>query len=299
MGAGVAIGRWDEGGLLRTPCEVTVGITTRDREVELKRTLEHLGSWSADVREVLVVDDGSATPIGGLQEFSSRFEIELRRLEAPRGYIVRRNELIRRCRTPLYLSLDDDSHPEGGSIEEAARELLGTPELLALSLRYTEGPDRLEHWPGTKSGYTQCFVGCAHLIRVDRFLELGGYLEELVHQHEEREFCLRAWKRGWRVRRSNALAIHHRKSPIGRDIERAAYWNARNDILVAFLHFPIAAMLKKVAWYLLRAPSVPAPERAGILRGLGAGALAAGRLIRLRRPLAWPDFNKYRALPYA
>lgn len=280
---------------------VTIGIATRDRGEELQETLVRLEQWAGQIETVLVVDDGSQPPIEPVRSPHSDLDVRLARAVEPKGYIVRRNELIRRCATPLYLSLDDDSHPEAGSIEAAANELLGAPELFALSFRYTEGPDRVEHWPGAGlgDGLTQTFVGCAHLLRVDRFLELGGYLEALVHQHEERELCLRAWKRGWRVRRSEALLIHHRRSPIGRDVRKAAYWNARNDLLIAFLHFPLAASLKKVAWYLRRAVSVPAAERSGILRGVAAGLESVPRFAGLRSPLRWGDFNEYRKLPFA
>jgi GT2 family glycosyltransferase len=278
-----------------------VGITTRDRGEELRETLERLAPWAEQVDRVLIVDDGSSPPIGLALPPGHSPVVELARCDGSRGYIVRRNELVRRCGTPLYLSLDDDSHPVAGSIATAANELLESPELFALSFRYTEGPGRVEHWPGAGggSGWTQAFVGCAHLLRVDRFLELGGYLEALVHQHEEREISLRAWKRGWRVRRSGALEIHHRRSPIGRDVRQGAYWNARNDLLVAFLHFPLAATLKKVAWYLRRATVVSAAERSGILRGIADGFRIMPRVIGSREPLPWREFNEYRRLPFA
>lgn len=51
--------------------------------------------------------------------------------------------------------------------------------------------------------------GACMVLRRDRFLELGGFTEELFLYHEDAELSLRCWQRGWTVRYvADAVALH-------------------------------------------------------------------------------------------
>lgn len=51
--------------------------------------------------------------------------------------------------------------------------------------------------------------GAAMVLRRDRFLDLGGFTEELFLYHEDAELSLRCWMRGWRVRFVAAAVARH------------------------------------------------------------------------------------------
>jgi GT2 family glycosyltransferase len=51
--------------------------------------------------------------------------------------------------------------------------------------------------------------GAAMVMRRDRFLELGGFTEELFLYHEDAELSLRCWMHGWRVRYVADAIVHH------------------------------------------------------------------------------------------
>src|SRR5262249_26091946 len=90
------------------------------------------------------------------------------------------------------------------------------------------------------------YVGTAHAVRRDLFLELGGYREHLVHQGEEMDFCLRMLAKGFVVRLGDGDMIVHHESP-KRDLRRMDYYGRRNDILFAwhnvpFLRLPLHAL---------------------------------------------------------
>ena len=58
------------------------------------------------------------------------------------------------------------------------------------------------------------YIGCAHLLKRELFLQLGAY-DESFHCGEEPEFCLRALHKGYRVYLYPGVVIRHNRSPGG------------------------------------------------------------------------------------
>ena len=81
------------------------------------------------------------------------------------------------------------------------------------------------------------FIGTAYAVRRDVFLRVGGYREQLVHQGEERDFCLRLMNHGWVVRMGRADPVLHYESP-NRDYRRMDFYGRRNDVLFAWHNVP-------------------------------------------------------------
>jgi len=96
-------------------------------------------------------------------------------------------------------------------------------------------PDNSEVW------VTYAYVGTAHAVRRDLFLALGGYRDDLVHQGEEMDYCVRLLDAGYFVRMGSASPIRHCESE-RRDLARMDRYGTRNAILFAWQNCPLAAL---------------------------------------------------------
>ena len=109
---------------------------------------------------------------------------------------------------------------------------------------------------------TTSFVGCAHAVRRDLFLELGGYRESFVHYGEEADFCRRLMRAGYVTRLGRGEPVLHHVSPKARVADRERYYGAR------------AAML--LAWHTLPLPVVPLHLMADAAKKLFASSCGGG-----------------------
>jgi len=123
---------------------LTIGITTRNRPVALRRCLESitrvLGGSAALPRlpgsrapgppdiEVLVFDDNSDAPVPEQLAGALPANARVIRDERGVGYIAGRNALVRSARHELVLLLDDDAVMlQAGAIEKAVTVVEGEP----------------------------------------------------------------------------------------------------------------------------------------------------------------------------
>lgn len=263
----------------------TIAITTKDRAAHLAETVNQLKRTAPAAVELLVIDDGSATPVTPETWGKLPFPVRLIRHPAPQGYIVSRNELARACRTPFLLSCDDDSHPIAGDVGAAASYLASHPELIALSFPYLQGPARKPMNPTreVQPYRVRQFIGCSHMLRVDYFLQLGGYWEWLVQQNEERDLCYRALLRGWSVAHFPGVTFFHDYTPAGRNWDRHHFYTIRNEMRVELLRIPWAAALVKLVRNGLLALAWTLKQRRachvrGYLAGLSVSSATPGRL---------------------
>jgi GT2 family glycosyltransferase len=100
-----------EEGPRRVGAEVDIVIATRDRPVQLLRSLESLASQTFDCFQVIVVDDGSRPPI---ESHLAKFNIgvgpvRVVRNEASVGAAASRNRGVAEGGAPIVLFLDDDA----------------------------------------------------------------------------------------------------------------------------------------------------------------------------------------------
>jgi glycosyltransferase involved in cell wall biosynthesis len=218
----------------------TIVISTRNRADELRTALASVVSQSVAC-EVIVLDDASTdgTAEMVLAEFP---HARLERSEECMGLIVQRNRGARLATGDVIFSLDDDA--AFATPDVVAQTLAGFDDerVGAVAIPYSDvnkdnvvrqrAPDDREVWT------TDRFIGTAHAVRRDVFLEVGGYREFFVHQGEEGDFCLRMLARGWVVRLGNSDLIHHFESP-KRDMSRMDFYGRRNDILFTTLNVPM------------------------------------------------------------
>ena len=132
-----------------------------------------------------------------------------------------------------YLSLDDDSFPVSGSLAAAVAFAESRDDLFCLSFPVYNPVTGEEQVRSLQDNpyRVRAFIGCGHLLHRQRFLQLSGYREELVHQAEEVEIAARAFQKGLYCYHFPGLQIHHTASNIGRNWQRMDFYGARNNIL--------------------------------------------------------------------
>ncbi len=288
---------------------LTVGITTRNRPESLARCLTSLAACERSIAEVVVVDDTSDVPIGAALDGvprSIREKLVFVNQPGRRGYIVARNAIVRRARTALVLMLDDDTVVQDEkAIADAINVLSNRARVGAVGFAQAEGDG--SPWPaGAQPSVADypclvpAFIGFAHLLRRDAFLEVGGYRETFYFYGEEKDFCLRLLDAGWDVAYLPHARVVHLPDPAGRSPSRYLRQVIRNDCLGALYNEPFPLPLATVPVRLFRYFKMRSHSRiadpggfAWILREL-AGLLPD--VARFRRPVRWQTLRRWRAL---
>lgn len=211
---------------------VSVGITTKNRWQDLPTTLAKIEEAGLGALPILIFDDGSDYPCP-FDVTAFPLKVELNRFTESKGYITRRNQLAQVMTTKYYLSLDDDSFPVSGSLQAAIEFAESFQNLLCLSFPvYNPFRGKYENQYVQKKPYqVRSFIGCAHLLHCQNFLQLGGYCEELVHQGEEMDIAARAFQKGLFCYHFPDFEIHHTASNVGRNWHRMGFYGARNKVL--------------------------------------------------------------------
>jgi GT2 family glycosyltransferase len=279
---------------------VEIGFPTHNRWEDVRNTLTRLAEFGLGGLRVLIVDDGSDEPCPfDVTAICPR--AELRRHAESRGMIVRRNEIARAMRAKYYFGLDDDSYPVSGSLEEAVEFAEGRPDLLSLSFPiYNPRLDRHEVASRGSEPYpARAFIGCGHLMHRERFLDLGGFCEELGYFLEEWELAGRGFVRGLRCYHFPGLQIHHLASTRWRDWHRMDYYGARNDVWWNDWYLPPSRKPIKHARNLVsRLLQTARTRRTASLRGYWAGQRSIPLHRHRRQPMSVDQFREWRCLPF-
>jgi GT2 family glycosyltransferase len=279
--------------------DATLVIATRNRKAELCKALRSALAQTVPLR-ILVLDDASDDGTADLvaREFPS---VALERAERAQGYIAQRNRGARLARTPLVFSLDDDAvfstpHTVAQTLAEFDHPRVGAVAIPWVNVN--RGPEVCQQAPAAWPIYaTDAYMGTAHALRRDLFLMLGGYRENLFHQGEEQDYCLRLLGAGFVTRLGRADPIHHFESPT-RNVSRMDLYGRRNDVLYAWQNVPwpylpvhlLGTSFNGLLWGL----KVGRPLR--MLRGLLNGYLACVVHACGRRPITRDVYRLSRLL---
>jgi glycosyltransferase involved in cell wall biosynthesis len=218
--------------------------------------------------EVLVMDDGSSDDTAEIvrSEFPA---VRLVRSQISAGYIVQRNRAALLAGGEVIFSIDDDAIFTSPLTVAQTLQEFNDPRVGAVAIPYLEPrkSSMLHQQAPSPEGVfvTDDFIGTAHAVRKNVFLQLGGYREFLVHQGEEMDFCIRMLAGGRVVRLGRGDVIHHLESP-RRDFRRMDFYGRRNDVLFAWQNVPM--------------PYFPAHLLATSVNGLWAG-LKVGRSLKM------------------
>jgi glycosyltransferase involved in cell wall biosynthesis len=267
----------------------TVVITTKDRREELREALPLVLAQTEAV-EVLVIDDGSSDGTAEMvrREFP---EVRVERSERSLGLIAQRTRAAALASTPVLVSIDDDARLVSPrtveqTLDDFDHDRIGAVAIPFVDVRTTTTvrqvpPDPQGRW------VTSSFIGTAHAMRRELFVELGGYRAELVQMGEEPELCLRLLDAGYVTRLGRADKLHHLESP-KRNTPRIVALGRRNDLLHAFWNVPMPyfpVRLAKVTLHSLWFAAAWRQPRA-VLRGLGSGYREGVRRWHGRRPVS-------------
>lgn len=286
----------------------SIVITTRNRRDDILQAIESCFSQDYQPLEVLVFDDASED---GTSE-SIRFKWPEARVffSSERvGLIVNRSRSFREAKGDIIFSIDDDAYfSNPGIVSQIISMFENDSSIGAVAIPYIEPLNRLSlsslkasmrDKTRIKAGdELSGYIGCAHAVRRDVALALGGYRDFFVHQGEERDFCLRLRQAGWRIVYGDSDYIVHMVSP-KRDHERVSFYGARNQILFDMLNIPLPAVLFRLVWdpiamvrYRFAWSSLPLK-----LRAITAGFTESIRRIHKRQPVSRATYRRYRSLP--
>ena len=225
---------------------VSIVIATRNRKAEVLRALESCFAQRYSEFEVLVFDDASTD--GTSDAIASQFpQVRLFCESTCRGYIVLRNRGFHESHGKYIFSIDDDAYyTNPDSIEPVVRLLEQIPRIGAVAMPYTEpGQHKKLLFKGDMTSDVRSYVGCAHAIRRQVVLDLGGYRDFFVHQGEERDLCVRMIDRGFRIAQIDIPPIVHSVSP-----QRSHLWieryAIRNTLLFDVINVPIQFVLPRL-----------------------------------------------------
>jgi glycosyltransferase involved in cell wall biosynthesis len=269
--------------------DATVVISTKNRREDLARLLPTVLAQTADC-EILVVDDGSTD--GTAEMVRSDFPgVRLERSERSLGYIVQRSRAAELARAPIVVSLDDDAVlPSPQTVEQTLDDFdharIGAVAIPFVDARPT-GDVPLQRAPDTEGRWlTASYIGTAHAVRRDVFLQVGGYRESLIHQVEEPDFCLRMLAAGFVTRIGRADPLLHLESP-RRNFSRLLTLTARNELLKGWHNVPMPYLPVRWAKVLATCAILAVRWRApgALLRGVWLGVRDSWRLRSARDPV--------------
>lgn len=275
----------------------SVVITSKNRKRELGDALRSALLQSA-APEVIMIDDGSTD---GTSEFvRDNFpQVEVVRSEVSRGYVFQRNRGAEIARGEIVFSIDDDAVFTTERVVEQTLREFDRGIVGAVAIPFIEPRKSVtEHQRAPSAGFvwvTHDFIGTAHALRRDVFLSLGGYRQELIHQGEESDYCIRMLDAGYIVRAGNADPIHHFESP-HRSYERMDFYGSRNSVMFAWQNVPMPYLpvhLAVTSWNCVSWTSQP--KR--FLRRTGAVMGAFGSMIQHDRiPVRAKTYRLFREL---
>ena len=221
------------------PPRATIVITTRNRKEELRRALASCFAQTVPVH-VMVMDDASED--GTAQMVQAEFpEAVVLRSEVCLGLIAQRSRAAREARTEHIFSMDDDAEFGSDDTVELTLAEFGHPRVGAVAIPQLDtSTGAIPHEAAPADGKVWCvaaYTGTAHALRRSVFLKLGAYSDELVHQGEEGDYCMRMLAAGWITRLGRAPKILHHESP-RRSFERMEFYGRRNDVRFGWRYAP-------------------------------------------------------------
>jgi glycosyltransferase involved in cell wall biosynthesis len=281
--------------------DATVVIVTKNRADELRRAVRSAVEQRGAAIEVLVVDDGSTDETSQMirDEFPG---VVLDRQERSVGLVVERNRAARQARGRVIFSIDDDA-------------VFSTPDVVAQTLRDFDDPrvgavaipfinknqsEAVNQAAPDASGtfVVASYIGTAHAVRRELFLQAGGYRDEIVHQGEESDFTLRLLERGYFVRLGRSDPIFHYESP-RRNLKRMYVYGWRNVLLFRYRYVPMPWMPLRFLVTFLSGVLFTCRHRAPVWFAVGVSG-AVGQIVRrpvsLREPVRPETYELYRRL---
>lgn len=291
----------------------TVCIATKDRPDSLFECLKSLEFIVDEDFEVIVVDDGSASPQRAIvcDKIDPKLleRIKFYRNETNVGYIQVRNFLAENSSSRIAIFLDDDAHLIDTSVLRAIDTIERDSSVSAVAFKQLSS-DR-QPYPGSMQPSVNehpcvvpTFCGYGHAIQISVFQGLGGYREILQCYGEEKEFCKRLLNQGGMVVFDPSICVVHSHSQSGRSELKRMRFNCRNSIIDAILNEPLLMLLFSVParvfaywkWRKVPCKYYNIDDSGGIRWILSDVLRNLKTILKMRRPLSFSTFRKWRKL---
>jgi len=270
-----------------TPGRVTVVIITRNRRLELLRTLEHMTALP-DRAPIVVVDNGSSDH--SADAVADRFnQVTLLRSDRNLGALGR-NLAVRNIDTPYVAFCDDDTQWRPGALARAADLLDAHPGLASVTGRILVAPTMVDDpitpelrdspVPGPAWLPGPALLGVlagASMFRVAAFREVGGFSPRLWLGGEEELLALDLAARGWWMCWAPDVVVEHEPST-SRDPRRRRQLGIRNTLWTAWLRRPLPSALRRTGTLLRSIPR----DRASVV-AVGEALAGLAWVLRERR----------------
>ena len=282
---------------------VSVMITTKNRLLELRRTVLALQRLNPPPSELLITMDGWTDDTAQ----AAKAELLQARLfvnETALGSVASRDRMMREARGDLVFALDDDSYPEQSDCiarivpffqQRAKLAVLHFPQ------RTDEYSETLTQTNFGSEHLTRSFANSGAVLRRATYLQLSGFEPRFYHTYEEPDYGLQCVAAGYDVCFSPVLTIRHHYSGHARDEIRIHHRHARNEFWSTLIRCPLPFTPGMVAWRVI------SQFRYACKRGWSWvvrepvwwwHALAGiPHCIRKRRPVRWAGYRRWLSLP--
>ena len=282
---------------------VSVMITTKNRLLELRRTVLALQRLNPPPSELLITMDGCTDDT--VQ--AAKAELCQARLfinETALGSVASRDRMMREARGDLVFALDDDSYPE--QLDCIARIVPFFQQRAKLAvLHFPQRTDEyFETLTQTNFGsehLTRSFANSGAALRRGTYLQLAGFESRFFHTYEEPDYGLQCVAAGCDVLFSPVVTIRHHYSGQARDEVRIHHRHARNELWSTVMRCPFPLAAAMVAWRLFSQLRYAAKRGWSwvIREPLWWGQALAGLSysLRKRKPVSRSGYKRWLALP--
>ena len=232
---------------------ISVVIVTRNRQEDVKRSIDAYLSQEYDDKELIVVDNQSTD---GTREMIENEYPQIKYLWLPDNFDIRSINIgVEMSTGDIIWRTDSDSHPESPKAFQMAADIFRTqPDIHIISTEDIEVRKGNEPWnwyplPCDKvnvpaEGYkANFFPGTGAAIKREVFNKIGGFWE---FGFEELDFCTRAIVAGFNVRYFPNIRTLHYGSPQDRDNTNRWIWTSRQFMRYNWRYFPTGMAFKRM-----------------------------------------------------
>jgi len=231
---------------------ISVVILTYKRQDELLRTLRSVYDQTSVEMEIVVVNNNpDDTGLLLASEFPKVRYIDIG------GNIgcEARNLGVAAARADIVVTLDNDVNMRGADFAEKIIDFFERQETAgcvnfkvlkpdgSLSLRDWCHPRDYQFWSGHEFLTDHISEG-ASAFRKSAFSEVDGYYAPFFIGHEGPDLCLRLMKLGYGIWFTPTVKVVHHASTDARPSWRPYYYNTRNNIWLAYRHYPWLKLVK-------------------------------------------------------
>jgi GT2 family glycosyltransferase len=277
-------------------------ITTRNREVDLRRTCRVLRTLNPPPLEILITADGctdGTVQVVGAELPNAKLTVN----RTGQGSVASRNRMMREAVGDLVLSLDDDSYPEQLDCIARVVPLFQKNSKLAVlhfPQRTDEHQETLSQTSFNPARATRSFASASAVLRRSIYLQLPGYEPRFFHMYEEPDYALQCIAFGYEVQYNPIVTIRHHFSRQSRNEISTHRWHSRNELWSTLMRCPLPQMPLVIGYRIL------SQFRYSWKRGLRwvvqeprwwLEALAGiPYFLRKRKPVSWQRYKAWLAL---